>query len=102
MKMRRRPDNKNMLHITKYLRIYILLFILMPGLTTAVSAQAKRDSLWRVWSDPTAADTNRLKAIQAITWPMMTVNLDSAYYFANLQLDFARAKNQKKWIAKAL
>ena len=100
--MRLRPDNKNMMYITKSFRICIILFMVIPGLTTALSAQAKRDSLWKVWNDPTAADTNRLKAIQAITWPMMTVNLDTAYYLANLQLNFAREKNQKKWIAKAL
>jgi len=80
----------------------IIWIIAMISFTANLSGQAKRDSLWRVWNDPTAADTNRLKAIQALTWPMMNVNLDSAYFLANLQLNFAREKNEKKWIAKAL
>lgn len=64
--------------------------------------QSKQDSLWKVWHDESASDTNRLKAIQAITWPMLNVNLDSAYVLANMQLDYARRINDKKWIAKAL
>ena len=66
-----------------------------------IAAQAKRDSLWRVWNDPSAPDTNRLKALQAITWPMLSVDLDSAYSLAQMQLEFAKEKNQKKWIARA-
>ena len=79
-----------------------LLFLLMTGLlSTAAWSQSKTDSLWNVWNDPTAADTNRLKAIQRLTWPMLNTNLDSAYILANLQLDFAKAKNNQKWIGKA-
>jgi len=74
----------------------------MTGLlSTAAWSQSKTDSLWNVWNDPTAADTNRLKAIQRLTWPMLNTNLDSAYILANLQLDFAKAKNNQKWIGKA-
>ena len=91
------------MYITRSSRMHLIVMIIgMMSFSDHLSAQAKRDSLWRVWNDPTAADTNRLKAIQAITWPMMSVNLDTAYYLANLQLNFAREKNQKKWIAKAL
>ena len=32
---------------------------------------------------------------------MLNTNLDSAYILANLQLDFAKAKNNQKWIGKA-
>ncbi len=79
-----------------------LLFLLLTGLlSTAAWSQSKTDSLWNVWNDPTAADTSRLKAIQRLTWPMLNTNLDSAYILANLQLDFARAKNNQKWIGKA-
>ena len=71
-------------------------------LSLSVSAQAKKDSLWSVWNNPAAADTNRLKALQGLTWPMLNVNLDSAFILANMQLKYARERNNKKWIAKAL
>ena len=66
------------------------------------SGQVKKDSLWNVWNDTSAPDTNRLKAIQALTWPMLNVNLDSAYLLAKMQLDFAKKVNHRKWIARAL
>jgi tetratricopeptide (TPR) repeat protein len=67
-----------------------------------VRGQVKKDSLWNVWNDTSAPDTNRLKAIQALTWPMLNVNLDSAYLLAKMQLDFARKVNHRKWISRAL
>lgn len=79
-----------------------LLFLLLTGLlSTAAWSQSKSDSLWHVWNDPAEPDTNRLKALQRLTWPMLSTNMDSAYILANLQLDFARAKNNQKWIGKA-
>lgn len=76
----------------------ILLCILF---VTNLEAQSKKDSLWKVWNDPAAQDTNRLKAIQALTWPMLSVDLDSALILANMELDFAKKVNSKKWISKA-
>jgi tetratricopeptide (TPR) repeat protein len=78
----------------------MLVMLLMTALET-LSAQAKKDSLWRVWNNPAAADTQRLKALQNITWPMLNTNLDSAFLLAKIQLDFATAKNNQKWIGKA-
>jgi tetratricopeptide (TPR) repeat protein len=86
----------------KNMKRICLLIIWIVGFTVGISGQAKKDSLWRVWNDPAAVDSNRLKAIQALTWPMLNVNLDSAYLLANMQLDHARQKGDKKWIAKAL
>lgn len=82
-------------------KILLLILLTLAGIFT-VEAQSKRDSLWQVWNDPNAADTNRLKAIQAITWPMLNVDLDSVYLLANMQLDFAKKVDNKKWISKAL
>jgi len=82
-------------------KIYILLFILSLTSTYSI-AQSKIDSLWSVWNDPQQADTARLKAIQAIAWPMLSVNLDSVYLLASAQLKFAEERNSRKWIAKAL
>lgn len=87
------------MHGSKKIFLFLLMLTCLSGMA---SGQAKKDSLWRVWNDPAAADTNRLKAIQALTWPMLSVDLDSAYLLANMQLNFARDKNEKKWIAKAL
>ena len=67
-----------------------------------VAAQTKQDSLWKVWSSDTQADSSRLKAIQALTWPMLSVDLDSAYQLANMQLKFAQEHKDQKWIGKAL
>lgn len=69
---------------------------------TNVAAQTKQDSLWNVWNNAGEADTNRLKAIQALTWPMLSVNLDSAQILARMQLKFAEEHQEKKWIGKAL
>jgi tetratricopeptide (TPR) repeat protein len=76
--------------------VVMLVLILGPA-----NAQSKKDSLWKVWNDPAAMDSNRLKAIQALTWPMLNVNLDSAFKLANKQLEFAKRKGDRKWIAKA-
>jgi tetratricopeptide (TPR) repeat protein len=79
----------------------IILFTLFyTGTLSLGMAQVNKDSLWSVWNDETAADTNRLKAIQALTWPMLNINLDSAYLLANMQLEFAKKKNNQKWIAR--
>ena len=61
-----------------------------------------QDSLWTAFHNSDLPDTSRLKAIQAIVWPMLNINLDTAYKFANLQLDFAKKRKDKKWISKAL
>jgi tetratricopeptide (TPR) repeat protein len=79
-----------------------LLYILLL-LPTFSNAQANLDSLWGVWNDETQADTNRLKAMKNISWEgYLFTQPDSAFYFAQLQLDFAKQKKQRKHIAAAL
>jgi tetratricopeptide (TPR) repeat protein/serine phosphatase RsbU (regulator of sigma subunit) len=79
--------------------LYIL-FLLLPALT---NAQVNLDSLWGVWNDETQADTNRLKAMNKISYEgYVFTQPDSAFYFAQLQLDFAKEKGQKKYIAYAV
>lgn len=65
-------------------------------------AQAKFDSLWSIWSDESQSDTNRLKAIKDIGWSSLVTLPDSAFYYAKLQLDFAKEKGERKYIANAL
>ena len=72
---------------------------MLPALS---NAQVNLDSLWGVWNDETQADTNRLKAMKDISYEgYLFTQPDSAFYFAQLQLDFAKEKGQKKYIASA-
>src|SRR5690606_22219280 len=70
--------------------------------SAASPRMSRKDSLWQVWNDTSQPDTNRLKAIQALTWPMLTKDLDSVFLLASRQLDFARQVNNDRWIGKAL
>lgn len=79
----------------------LLAIILITAALPAV-AQSKRDSLWTAWQNPALQDTQRLQAIQSLTWPMLNINLDSALLLANMQLEFARKVSSAKWEAKAL
>lgn len=81
--------------------IGILIFCCGLILTNA-TAQTKQDSLWNVWNNANEADSSRLKAIQALTWPMLIVDLDSAHTLALMQLKFAKEHQEIKWIGKAL
>lgn len=81
--------------------ISILVFCCGIFLANA-SAQTKQDSLWKVWNNPAEPDSSRLKAIQGLTWPMLSVDLDSAFQLAQMQLKFAEERKDKKWMGKAL
>ena len=61
------------------------------------------DSLWGMWNDSTQPDTNQLKAMHKIAWDgYLFSQPDSAFYFAQLEYDFAESIDNKKWKAKAL
>ncbi len=65
--------------------------------------QNKLDSLWQVWEDTSKADTLRLQAIKSFAWDGYIFSQpDSAYYFAQLEYDFASKTNNKIFIANAL
>jgi serine phosphatase RsbU (regulator of sigma subunit) len=79
---------------------FLLLVLLLP---TFSNAQANLDSLWGVWNDPSQPDTSRLKSMKDISWDSyLFTQPDSAFYFAQLQYDFAKEKKQKKYMADAL
>lgn len=84
------------------MKLICILVFYCGMILTNVTAQTKQDSLWNVWNNSEEADTNRLKAIQALTWPMLSVNLDSAHTLATIQLKFAEEHQEKRWIGKAL
>jgi len=82
----------------KLFSFFIALFI---GCNTI--AQVNLDSLWNVWNDESQADTNRLKAMNDFAWyGYIFSQTDSAFYFAQLQYDFAKSVNNKKQMANAL
>jgi tetratricopeptide (TPR) repeat protein len=61
------------------------------------------DSLFAVWNDDTQPDTSRLKAIDEIAWSgYLYTKPDSAFYYAQLQYDFAKSKSLKKQMSGAL
>jgi CHAT domain-containing protein/tetratricopeptide (TPR) repeat protein len=60
------------------------------------------DSLWSAWTNPSQPDTLRLQAIQRISWyGYIYSQPDSAFYFSQLQFDFAEKKGLKKQMAAA-
>lgn len=79
----------------------LTLFIFSLALFT-VSARPNLDSLWSIWTNKTQPDTIRLNAISNIANGYLNSNRDSAFYFAQLQYDFAKRKGLKKQMATAL
>ncbi|MFK5854737.1 MAG: tetratricopeptide repeat protein [Bacteroidota bacterium] len=69
---------------------------------TAIS-QTNLDSLWAIWNDPSQTDSIRCKAMDDIAWDgYLFSQPDSAFYFAQLEYDFAKNKGLKKQMALAL
>lgn len=68
------------------------------------SAQAQNpDSLFKVWENKRLPDTTRLNAMQQFIFEKhMLTQPDSAFYFAQLQYDFAKKKGHKKQMGEAL
>ena len=80
-------------------RLYSL--VLFFQLAFGTFAQVNADSLWQLWSDPTQADTVRLKAIQALAWSLMYSNPDSTALLAQKELEYAKKVGNRKWEGKA-
>ena len=80
-----------------------ILTTLLLTLSFSSLAQVNLDSLWNVWNDKTRADTSRLNAMFIIAWHgYLFSQPDSAFYFAQLQYDFAESVNHKQGMANAL
>src|SRR6266404_1544298 len=65
-------------------------------------AAQKLDSLWKVYNNRNQTDTNRLEAINAISWSYIWNNPDTAIILANQELKLAQTTKQKKYEASAL
>lgn len=78
----------------------LLVFVAITGL---VFPQSNIDSLWNIWNDDTRIDTIRLQAMnELIQSNYLFSQPDSAFFYAQLQIDLATKSDQKKWIAHAL
>jgi len=82
----------------KKLTVFFLIIISTTGQIVAENI----DSLWTIYNNKTQADTNRLKAIQAIAWGYRSNKPDTAIILAEQELTLAQASKQKKYEAKAL
>ena len=86
----------------------LILFIsiaLLASLSIGQSSLPKKvnDSLWKVWKSNKQHDTNKLKAMNMLSWDGYLFTMpDSAFYFAELQYKFAEKKGFKKHMTTAL
>jgi tetratricopeptide (TPR) repeat protein/serine phosphatase RsbU (regulator of sigma subunit) len=84
----------------------VLIICLLATLTTNAQPNLppqKADSLFAVWNNENQPDSSRLKAIRDIAWDgYLFTKPDSAFYYAQLEYDFAKSKHLKKQMASAL
>ena len=81
----------------------LTLLTILIGLGLFSIGQTNIDSLWRVWNDRNQPDTTRLKAMHSISWyGYLFSQPDSAFYFAQVQYDYAKSRGQKKHMSSAL
>jgi len=68
-----------------------------------IFAQPNLDSLWATWSDINQEDTVRLDALNDFVWEgYLFSDPDSAFYFSQIELDFAKSKGLKSEMGNAL
>lgn len=80
-------------------RAILIAVLYLLGLSAV--AKSKPDSLRAVWNDASQSDTNRLNAMRKLLWTYMFNEPDSAFYFAQLQYDYAERVGVKKSMASA-
>lgn len=84
------------------MRSVLMLFVFITISAFSVNAQAKLDSLWSIWENPSEHDTVRLDAIyKYIVDGHIYSNRDTAYYYAELMQNFAR-ENHKVYVGRAI
>ncbi|MCB0380317.1 MAG: tetratricopeptide repeat protein [Flavobacteriales bacterium] len=78
----------------------IYTFILLS--TATLNAQINQDSLMAIWNNKSVQDTSRLIALEKVSRDIfMFTDPDSCYYYAQLQLNFAKPKGLKKHVSAA-
>ncbi len=82
-----------------------LLFIISSFLVchVALFAQGDLEPLFRKWRDVTLTDSTRMEALRKIAWEGYTFNQpDSAYFYAQLLYDMAKAKGDRRFMGEAV
>jgi tetratricopeptide (TPR) repeat protein len=83
-------------------RLKKLLFTYLVTVSVPCAGQTNIDSLIQIWSNPDLHDTIRLNAIDVIaTDAYLFSRPDSAFYFAQLEYDFARERGMLGHMADA-
>jgi class 3 adenylate cyclase/Tfp pilus assembly protein PilF len=84
--------------------IYLLiLFIFIYCLHVAQAQNPNIDSLFQVWTDSNQPDSTRMEAIDKIIRKgYLHTKPDSAFYYAQMHYDFAKTRELKREMAKAL
>jgi tetratricopeptide (TPR) repeat protein len=81
---------------------FLCIFFLLLSFSSKAQ-EVNLDSLWSVWNDKTQPDTSRLKAMNDIAWDgYLFSQPDSAFYFAQMQYDFALSVNNKRFMAHSI
>ncbi len=76
-------------------KIYWLFIVIITSIAKPCSAQ-QQDSLWKVYLNTNKPDTDRLKAIDEISWSFRNNNPDTAIILAQQQIELAiKAKARK-------
>ena len=89
------------------LSIAILLLLTGPFISAqGTYTKAQTDSLWAVWSNPALPDTSRIQALDEYVYAgyheYVDQHPDSAFYFAQMEYDFAQSKGLKTFMIYAL
>ncbi len=80
----------------------LLLLFSLALLFNSILSQLNTDSLWSVWHNENQTNENRFNSIQKIIRPTLFFQPDSAFIFAQWQLDYAKSINDKYQMANAL
>jgi len=79
---------------------YKLLFFILILLSNIVDAQENIDSLYAVWNNDANEDTSRLNALDDyIYYAYLKKGNDSASYYANIQIAYAKEKGFPEYLA---
>lgn len=80
--------------------VLLLVALTIPG---CIWGNVNRDSLYAVWSDESLPDSTRFKAVHSLAWNgYLFSKPDSAFYFAQKQLELAEQVGNQKNKAAAL
>ena len=81
------------------MRLILIFFIFISN---SFISQKNLDSLWGVWKNESQPDSNRMQAIQLYSWfGFLFSDPDSAFYFAQMHLEYAIKVGDKKNMSKA-